>query len=436
MPHRSTNPSRQVLLVYDPTLRSGMLTRESVLASQLSDELSKRGIACRHAQENVEVLGENGPLPPFFRELLKREIEVLVVIATSRAAIRSKWVKKVWREYLASGSRWPDQREVVCVREGTWPLSLPPELRPSQSFRITGPDLAPLIDGIEMAFRYGSDRSRRPKSPSPCDDTADLFRRTAGRAIREIPDAPSSGSMEASASPAPEIRRLAAQRQDIDLRLLKLQEQLLGIEEELKTNLTLLDNERQRHEAAFSKLKMNRGELSQRRKLVSTQIIMLRSQADGLAAEIARAARPPETPDRPKRPRGPIFISHSSSDLAHCERLVREIESAGFPCWHAKRDLMPGKSGYHEGILDAIGRSWLVLVLVSSSAVESAHVKNELEEATNLRKPFLPLHLEGFDGELKDVRYFLKRFQAIPMPTTSERIVKAIEELASREPDQ
>lgn len=160
-----------------------------------------------------------------------------------------------------------------------------------------------------------------------------------------------------------------------------------------------------------------------------------REQADGDGwtgwdfgdVPVPRATQTPSPPPRPDR--GVAFISHSSRDLAACEEIVREIEAAGFRCWYADRDLSPGSAGYHQRILEAIGRSWLVIVLVSDSAVDSPHVKNELEESTNLKKPFLPIHLAGFSGELKDVRYFLKRFQAIRMPAPHGKVTRAIADL-------
>lgn len=143
---------------------------------------------------------------------------------------------------------------------------------------------------------------------------------------------------------------------------------------------------------------------------------------------VPRATQTPSAPPRPDR--GVAFISHSSRDLAACEEIVRAIEAAGFRCWYADRDLSPGSAGYHQRILEAIDTSWLVIVLVSDSAVDSPHVKNELEESTNLKKPFLPIHLEGFSGDLKDVRYFLKRFQSIRMPAPHEKITRAVADLA------
>jgi hypothetical protein len=89
-----------------------------------------------------------------------------------------------------------------------------------------------------------------------------------------------------------------------------------------------------------------------------------------------------------------IFISYASPDREPAERLVREIEALGMPCWIAPRDV-PSGAIYGRAILDAIEGAEVFVVLLSASANKSIHVANEIERATSYRKTIIPLRLEN-----------------------------------------
>jgi hypothetical protein len=137
-----------------------------------------------------------------------------------------------------------------------------------------------------------------------------------------------------------------------------------------------------------------------------------------LPAPLRSSGELPEAPTRTTTPSGLlVFISYSSRDEERAHEFVAELEAAGLRCWLAARDITAGARGYHSRILEAINQSWLVLVLCSRHSVESSHVANELEHATGLKRPILPVLLEGFDPtELGDLSYFLKRFQMVRLP--------------------
>ncbi len=134
----------------------------------------------------------------------------------------------------------------------------------------------------------------------------------------------------------------------------------------------------------------------------------------------------PTSESPPKSEHGPrVFISYSQHNYTEVANVVTELESAGVRCWFAARDITPGTQGYHEKIMAAIRDSWLVAVLVSRSSLESPHVLNELEIATNQRKTMLPIVLEDLrPGEIGNAGYFLQRFQMVRFPTTEGTIAK------------
>jgi hypothetical protein len=103
-----------------------------------------------------------------------------------------------------------------------------------------------------------------------------------------------------------------------------------------------------------------------------------------------------EAPDTDARSpnRKLIFVSYSSADQNSAERLVRQIEAIGIPCWMAPRDV-PFGANYGKAILDAIESAEVVVVLLSANANKSIHVANEIERAASYRKTIVPLRLEN-----------------------------------------
>ena len=73
------------------------------------------------------------------------------------------------------------------------------------------------------------------------------------------------------------------------------------------------------------------------------------------------------------------FISHSSKDEAIAEAICQHLESAGVPCWIAPRDIEPG-ADWIEGILRGIASSRIFVVIFSSHANDSEHVRREVGE--------------------------------------------------------
>lgn len=68
-------------------------------------------------------------------------------------------------------------------------------------------------------------------------------------------------------------------------------------------------------------------------------------------------------------------------------------EAAGFPCWIAPRNVVPGTL-YAEGIVHAIDESSILVPVLSAQSVASAHVGKELERAVSKRHPVVALRID------------------------------------------
>lgn len=100
-----------------------------------------------------------------------------------------------------------------------------------------------------------------------------------------------------------------------------------------------------------------------------------------------------------------VFLSHSSSDSAVAAAVCQSVETTGLTCWLAPRDVTPGHD-YATEILGALERSALVVVLLSSSAMESPQLRREVERAASSDITLLPVRLD--DTPLTtSLQYFL-----------------------------
>src|SRR5271167_2124173 len=92
-------------------------------------------------------------------------------------------------------------------------------------------------------------------------------------------------------------------------------------------------------------------------------------------------------------PRRRVFISYASHDAVLAQKVCSALEAAGFPCWIAPRDVVPGTL-YAEGIVRALDESRVLVLVLSKEAVASAHVGKELERATSKRHPIIALRTD------------------------------------------
>ncbi len=102
-----------------------------------------------------------------------------------------------------------------------------------------------------------------------------------------------------------------------------------------------------------------------------------------------------------------VFISHASEDDITAKAICRMLEEDGIRCWYAARDALPGVD-YEESIIDAISSSDLMVLILSSKANESPHIKREIQNACieNPPIPIIPFRTEDVTLN-KALRYYL-----------------------------
>jgi TolB-like protein len=89
-----------------------------------------------------------------------------------------------------------------------------------------------------------------------------------------------------------------------------------------------------------------------------------------------------------------VFISYASHDAAVAQKVCSALEAAGFPCWIAPRNVVPGTM-YADGIVHAIDDSSILVLILSEQAVASAHVGREIERAVSKRHPVVALRIDA-----------------------------------------
>jgi TolB-like protein/Flp pilus assembly protein TadD len=96
-----------------------------------------------------------------------------------------------------------------------------------------------------------------------------------------------------------------------------------------------------------------------------------------------------EAPGRQRR----VFISYASHDAAVAQKVCSALESAGYRCWIAPRNVVPGTM-YAGGIVRGIDESSILVLILSRQAVASAHVGREIERAVSKRHPVVALRID------------------------------------------
>jgi TolB-like protein len=101
----------------------------------------------------------------------------------------------------------------------------------------------------------------------------------------------------------------------------------------------------------------------------------------------------------PQSPGGPgpqrrVFISYASHDAAVAQKACSALEAAGFLCWIAPRNVVPGTL-YADGIVHAIDESSILVLILSQQSVASAHVGREIERAVSKRHPVVALRIDS-----------------------------------------
>ena len=100
-----------------------------------------------------------------------------------------------------------------------------------------------------------------------------------------------------------------------------------------------------------------------------------------------------------------VFVCHSSQDRMVANAIVARLEGRGIRCWVAPRDVVPGRE-YAQSIVEAIGSSRLTVLVFSSHANASPHVRRELERTASHGIPILPFRVEDV-VPAPSVEYFI-----------------------------
>src|SRR5688500_18109390 len=100
-----------------------------------------------------------------------------------------------------------------------------------------------------------------------------------------------------------------------------------------------------------------------------------------------------------------VFISYASRDQSVADSIYDVLKTKGLHPWMATRDV-PESTEYASSIVAAIGRSRLLLLILTVSVNSSSQVPLELNLAKSERLPILPVRLQAFDFS-PTLQYFL-----------------------------
>jgi TPR repeat protein len=89
----------------------------------------------------------------------------------------------------------------------------------------------------------------------------------------------------------------------------------------------------------------------------------------------------------------PIFISYASADGQVAETLCDALQTRGYGCWIACRDVMPGEN-FQEAIVRAIRSAKIMLLVFTGNANNSDEIKKEVVLAGRYRVPVVPVRVE------------------------------------------
>src|SRR5688572_26449781 len=95
---------------------------------------------------------------------------------------------------------------------------------------------------------------------------------------------------------------------------------------------------------------------------------------------------------RVSRSMADIFVSYASPDREIAFRIVSFLEEQGITCWVAPRDVPPGVE-YGQAIINGIGDSRALVLILSDQSNDSQFVKKEVERAVSKTKPVLPVRI-------------------------------------------
>jgi hypothetical protein len=115
------------------------------------------------------------------------------------------------------------------------------------------------------------------------------------------------------------------------------------------------------------------------------------TDATALLRELGGA---PDLEPAAETPAFPVMISYSRADEAEAISLVAQLQARGIAVWRDKPGIHTGED-WRDRIGSAIDSCLVVLLLVSAHSNKSEEVPKELAMAEALKKPILPVLLDG-----------------------------------------
>jgi TolB-like protein len=142
----------------------------------------------------------------------------------------------------------------------------------------------------------------------------------------------------------------------------------------------------------------------------------------------------PEKPDDTAADQHRLFVSYASQDGETANLVCASLETAGYVCWIAPRDVNPG-SRYADAIVGAINDASVFVLVLSKNAVASAHVAREVERAASKHKRIIALRVQTVQLS-RELEYFLSSSQwidvsAMGMSAALAKLVAAVSQQSS-----
>jgi hypothetical protein len=91
-----------------------------------------------------------------------------------------------------------------------------------------------------------------------------------------------------------------------------------------------------------------------------------------------------------------VFISYAMEDKHYADAACASLESDGIRCWIAPRDILPGGI-WSEKIINAIQQSRVMVLIFSSHANKSDHIKREVNHAIETGLSVITFRIENVD---------------------------------------
>jgi len=90
------------------------------------------------------------------------------------------------------------------------------------------------------------------------------------------------------------------------------------------------------------------------------------------------------------------FISHAKADEKKANAIAEGLESRGFKCWIAPRDVRAGRS-YGDEIIRGIESTRSFVLVLSKASNDSAFVAREVERAVSKKKPIFAVRIANVE---------------------------------------